>query len=74
MSICSGPYNLKLTKMDTDSVYIGRPSKYGNKFKIKGNTSREEVIRLFENDFTKSALINQIGELKGKNFSVSVHL
>ena len=41
-------------------VYVGRGSKYGN-----ANTG-EDAITKFKDDITKSGLIDQVGELKGK--------
>ena len=49
-------------------VYIGRPSKWGNPFKIGIHGTREEVVHLFEEWLLmESDIIEDIEELKGKN-------
>jgi hypothetical protein len=52
-----------------NSVYCGRPSKFGNPFKIDVNTSRSEVIRLHREWFLKNTELIRLAkiELKGKN-------
>ncbi len=48
-------------------VYIGRPSKWGNKFVIGPDGTREEVIRKYEAWVkTQPALMAALGELRGK--------
>ena len=56
--------NLRCEKYD---VYIGRGSKWGNRFVIGRDGNREEVIKkyrewILRNDY----LLNCLGELKGK--------
>jgi hypothetical protein len=41
-----------------DSVYVGRPSKWGNPFEIGKHGTREEVIQMF------SELVEQIPEFR----------
>lgn len=55
-------------KKDSFDVYIGRPSKYGNQFKIDKNHDREAVIELYHDwILTQPELIVEIkNELKGK--------
>jgi len=51
-----------------DDVYIGRPSKYGNPFKITKNTTREEVIEKYRQYAEANpGLLEEIRKLKGKN-------
>ena len=56
-----------------DAVYIGRPSKWGNPFKLGRDGNREEVIKKFRNWLlTKPDLIEQAKkELKGKDLVCS---
>ena len=50
------------------SVYIGRPSKWGNPFPMGEEKDREQVIARFEQYLMDSPeLLAQIGELKGKD-------
>ena len=50
------------------SVYIGRPSKWGNPFTMNGEQDRERVIAQFEQYLLNSPeLLAQLGELKGKD-------
>ena len=56
-------------------VYIGRPSKWGNPFSHKEGTlaqfkveTRDEAIKKYEEWFWKQEeLVNDIGELEGKD-------
>jgi hypothetical protein len=52
-----------------DAVYVGRPSKWGNPFKIGLDGSREQVIAKYEYWLTQGANtpIRDIGDLKGKD-------
>jgi Domain of unknown function (DUF4326) len=52
-----------------DAVYIGRPSKFGNKFEIGKDGTRKEVIEKYKEWLTKQpVLLAQIKkELKGKD-------
>lgn len=48
-------------------VYIGRPSKWGNPFRIGVNGSRQEVIDRYKHWLTNNKeLLSQIHELKDK--------
>ncbi len=55
-------------KSENYDVYIGRPSKWGNPFKIGKDGSRQEVILKFKNMIiTNTELIKQIPvEIRGK--------
>ena len=51
------------------SIYIGRPSKWGNPYKIGEDGSREEVIEKYRQYITKGKgkhLLKDLHELKGK--------
>lgn len=48
-------------------IYIGRPSKWGNPFKMSNEKERTLVIEQFEEYLYSSGLIKDIGELKGKD-------
>ena len=50
--------NYKKDKIPADAIYIGRPSKYGNPFKIGIDGTRKEVIQKY-----KEWIINQDIEL-----------
>lgn len=54
-------------KREPYDVYIGRPSKWGNPYKIKDFECRERCIDLYKQWLlTNEKLMSQIGELKGK--------
>lgn len=50
------------------SVYIGRPSKWGNPYRIGQNGSREEVIELYRQYLhRRKDLLACLHELRGKD-------
>jgi hypothetical protein len=53
-------------KRSAYDVYIGRPSKWGNPFKVDKNRTRGEAIALYRQWLYDSGLINDIVELKDK--------
>jgi len=57
VNINTGPYD----------VYIGRPSKWGNPFRIGEDGNRMEVIRRYE-EYIRSnpSLLSDLDELRGK--------
>ena len=56
--------NLRKEKYD---VYIARPSKWGNPFKIGRDGDRNQVIELYRNWVVKQRdLMSSLNELKGK--------
>lgn len=62
--------NAKLIKTTDrpNSVYIGRPSKWGNPFSIGRDGNRREVIELFRAMLMRSPdLLQDLPELKGKD-------
>ena len=59
--------NKKTDKVTINSVYIGRPSKWGNPFVIGPDGTREEVIEKYRKYILFSDLIHDIPELVGKD-------
>ena len=54
-------------RTDPYDVYIGRPSKWGNPFKLTPRTTRAEVIARYEAWLlTQPQLLAALPELKGK--------
>lgn len=54
-------------KREKYDVYIGRPSKWGNPFKITGDETREQVIEKYRQWLLGNPiLMSQLPELKGK--------
>lgn len=51
-------------KTPPGSVYIGRPSPFGNPYPINETTTREEAIRKYEEYFKKEMLTNKIFRAK----------
>lgn len=49
------------------AIYVGRPSKWGNPFRIGYDGTRDEVISRYENYLGESGLIDDIAELRGKD-------
>ncbi len=50
---------------DPDYVYIGRGSKWGNRY-IVGPLTRREAIERYEADLADSPLLKELEELRGK--------
>ena len=60
--------NKKTDKIPPDAVYVGRPSKWGNPFKIGKDGPREEVIHMYAGWLQQMhPLLEDIGELRGKD-------
>ena len=54
-------------KYEAYDIYIGRPSKWGNPFRINNESEREEMIKKYREYIMKQPkLLAQLGELKGK--------
>lgn len=54
-------------KREPYDIYIGRPSKWGNKFVIGKDGTRAEVVKKYEDWlFTQPDLLKQLPELEGK--------
>lgn len=49
------------------AVYVGRPSKWGNPYKIGPRCTRLQAIALFENYLVNSGLLKDIAQLRGKD-------
>lgn len=60
-------------KREPYDVYIGRPSKWGNPWKIGVDGTREDVIRLYERYILDSELIHDISDLRGKILGCYCH-
>jgi len=55
------------SQKDSYDIYIGRPSKWGNPFKIGEDGTRAEVIEKYEKwIMTQQHLLDSLGELEGK--------
>jgi len=62
-------------KREVYDVYIGRPSKWGNPFKIGVDGTREEVIEKYRNYIQNSPLLVTIAtELCGTQARASVNI
>lgn len=62
-------WNKRDPRTPTNAIYVGRPSPYGNPFKIGPNGTREEVIALYERwllsmppDFIRCLIMELRGE------------
>jgi len=58
--------------MPSNAKYVGRPTKWGNPFKIGDNgLTREQVIEKYEDVVRKTLLVNPhyLDELKGKDLA-----
>ena len=60
--------NLKSTKANKETVFIGRPSRWGNPYKLSRHT-RQEAIALYETHLLDSGLIHHLYELKFKQLA-----
>jgi hypothetical protein len=61
--------NKRHDKIPADAVYVGRPSKWGNPFKIGRDGTREEVIEKYST-YIQSKIYNSqlnIEELRGRD-------
>lgn len=59
--------NKRHDKIPKDSVYIGRPSKWGNPFVIGRDGTREEVIAKYERWLSETGKIADLEELRGRD-------
>ncbi|MFW9871651.1 MAG: DUF4326 domain-containing protein [Candidatus Thorarchaeota archaeon] len=54
-------------KKENYDIYIGRPSKWGNPYKIGKDGTRKEVMKKYKNHIrTNKKLMNELSELEGK--------
>ena len=52
---------------EEQNVYVGRPSKWGNPFKISSKNSRQDVVELFRQFIPLNKnRVESVGQLKGK--------
>ena len=61
-------------KMPDNTVYVGRPTKWGNPFKVNQAGTHDECVQFFSIDigFMNSRLefmFDEIGQLRGKNLA-----
>lgn len=59
-------WNKKDKNCPKDAIYVGRPSKWGNPYKIGIDRTREEVIELYKKWLSNQRYLN-LEELKGKD-------
>jgi len=60
--------NMSTTIPDKDAVYIGRPSRWGNPYRLS-RYPRNEAIQLFESHLLNSGLLKDIHILKYKQLA-----
>jgi hypothetical protein len=62
--------NKRTDKIPSDAIYVGRPSKWGNPYKIGKDGSRTEVIELYRHYLAMANLKHctlDLYELEGKD-------
>lgn len=59
--------NYKNDKIPADAIFIGRPSKYGNPFKIGIDGTRKEVIQKYKDWIIDQDIESIKHELRGKD-------
>lgn len=60
--------NKRTDKISKGSIYIGRPSKWGNPFPLKREEDRDKILKKYEDWIMKNKeLLAQISELRGKD-------
>lgn len=59
-------WNKKDKNCPKNAIYVGRPSKWGNPYKIGIDGTREEVIELYKKWLSNQKYLN-LEELKGKD-------
>ena len=62
-------FNKRRNKIPKDAIYIGRPSKWGNPFKLHSEFQREEILVKYLAWLDKNPKLKEeiIRELKGKD-------
>jgi hypothetical protein len=60
---------LSLAANRLPAVYVARPSKWGNPFRVGDGQTRSQTIAAYRSYVLRSALRQQIGELRGKNLA-----
>jgi hypothetical protein len=70
-------YNKKAKNSPANAVYVGRPSKWGNPFKIGPHGNRQEVIDKYRTwivkRITDSPRVFDLDELRGKDLVCWCH-
>ena len=62
--------NLNTDSADEQTVYIGRPSKWGNPYRVGIDGSKTEVLVLYKQHVLSTPdLINSLSELDGKTLA-----
>jgi len=62
-------FHCKSGDLPLDTVYVGRPSRWGNPFKIGANGNRQQVIAKFRSSLSIEDRKKIRRELVGKNLS-----
>jgi hypothetical protein len=55
--------------MPENTVYVGRPTKWGNPYKINEKVDRSNAVALFKEYIEQYVLKEELEELKGKNLA-----
>jgi len=58
---------------NSNQIYVGRPSKWGNPFEIGKDGTREQVIAMFRDYILSSDLMKDLHELRGKDLVCWCH-
>lgn len=58
---------------DGCDVFIGRPSKWGNPYKIGRDGTRDEVVEKYRDYIMASPLRDHVAELRGKRLGCYCH-
>jgi len=58
-------------KMPANTIYVGRPTKWGNPFRVESEEEREIVIRMYERHLRNQLIKDPhfLDELKGKDLA-----
>jgi len=58
-------------RMPENAIYVGRPSKYGNPFKVEREEQREAAIRMYERHLRNELIKDPhfLDPLKGKDLA-----
>jgi hypothetical protein len=56
-------------KMPENTVYVGRPTKWGNPFSVSASMSRWTAVNEFRRTITRTKTSRDFAELRGKNLA-----
>ncbi|MGN6417770.1 MAG: DUF4326 domain-containing protein [Pseudobacter sp.] len=56
-------------KMPENTIYVGRPTKWGNPYKINEKVDRANAVALFKEYIEQYVPKEELEELKGKNLA-----